>query len=164
MYLIGLLFVLPFYSHTGSQQACKGFSYWLQSVIWCNLNFSFVVHFSRASCSKPRGLHCRGPQGPRIAATTRGLSPSHRSTERRRKWRLESSSAAKANEARASRTHLCLCRGETALYKQRKTNQAFEFEHLPLTLRRCAGGGWTRIDSMAQGDGKSPTQEFEAYL
>lgn len=62
--------------------------------------------------------------------------------------------------ARVSRTHWCLCRGETALSKQRKTNQAFEFEHLPLTLRRPAGGGWPRRDSRGSGDADSPSQQF----
>lgn len=79
-------------------------------------------------------------------------------------WRAALQPRQMRPRARMSRTHLCLCRGETALYKQRKTNQAFEFEHLPLTLWQRAGGGWTRIDSRAQGDGKSPTQEFEACI
>lgn len=61
--------------------------------------------------------------------------------------------------ARVSRTHSCLRRRETALYKQRETNQAFEFEHLPLTLRRRAGGGRTRCQSGAQGDGRLETQQ-----
>lgn len=124
----------------------------------CTLAKHHAANLGASTAKGPRG-HALLP--PREASRRPTAAPSG---DANGGWRAALQPRQMRPPARVSRTHLRLCRGETALYKQRKTNQAFEFEHLPLTLRRCAGGGWTRIDSRAQGDGKSPSQEFEAYL
>lgn len=129
------------------------------------LQTEFSFHHARQARHPAANLWASaagGPQGTRIAANlerTLAVPPRQRRGDANGSWRAALQPRQMRPLARVSRTHLCLCRGETALYKQSKTNQAFEFEHLPLTLRRRAGGGWTPCDSRAQGDGNTPTRE-----